>query len=49
MWLELFLCLLLAHLVADFVFQTRVSCKSKAENHWRSVYHYAHSVICQQS
>ena len=45
MWLELFLCLLLAHLVADFVFQTRVSCKSKAENHWRSVYHYAHSVI----
>ena len=31
MWIELFLCLLLAHLVADFVLQTSASCKSKAD------------------
>lgn len=35
MWVELFLCLLLAHLVADFVLQTTASCKSKAEKHWQ--------------
>lgn len=29
MWIELFFCLLLAHLVADFVLQTSASCKSK--------------------
>lgn len=45
MWLELFLCLLLAHLVADFVFQTSASCKSKAEKHWRSVHQYLHALI----
>lgn len=45
MWLELFLCLLLAHLVADFVFQTFASCKSKAEKHWRSVHQYLHALI----
>ena len=45
MWLELFLCLLLAHLVADFVFQTSASCKSKAEKHWRSLHQYLHALI----
>ena len=45
MWLELFLCLLLAHLVVDFVFQTSASCKSKAEKHWWSVHQYLHALI----
>ena len=45
MWVELFLCLLLAHLVADFVLQTSASCKSKVEKHWRSVHHYFHAGI----
>lgn len=43
MWIELFLCLLLAHLVADFGLQTSSSCKSKGEKHWRSVHHYIHA------
>ena len=43
MWLELFLCLLLAHLVADFVLQTGKSCKSKADNKWRSPYQFLHA------
>ena len=38
MWVELFLCLLLAHLVADFVFQTKASCQKKAEQGWHSPY-----------
>ena len=45
MWIELFICLLLAHLVADFVFQTSASCKSKAEKHGRSVHQYIHALI----
>lgn len=45
MWLELFLCLLLAHLVADFILQTSASCKSKAEKHARSVHQYIHASI----
>ena len=45
MWIELFLCLVLAHLVADFVFQTSASCKSKAEKHWRSGHQYLHALI----
>lgn len=45
MWIDLFLCLLLAHLVADFGLQTSASCKSKAENHWRSVHQYIHAGI----
>lgn len=45
MWIDLFLCLLLAHLVADFGLQTSASCKSKAENHWRSVHQYLHTGI----
>ena len=40
---ELFLCLLLAHLVADFVLQTNKSCKSKADNKWRSPYQFLHA------
>lgn len=43
MWIELFLCLLLTHLVSDFVLQTSASCKSKAEKHWRSVHQYIHA------
>ncbi len=39
------MCLLLAHLVADFVFQTTASCKSKAEKHWRSGHQYLHALI----
>lgn len=45
MWIELFLCLLLAHLVADFGLQTSSSCKSKAQKHWRSVHQYIHAGI----
>lgn len=45
MWIELFLCLLLAHLVADFVLQTAKSCKHKREYKWRSGCHYCHAAI----
>lgn len=45
MWLELFLCLLLAHLVADFVLQTFKSCKQKRDKKWGSAFHYCHAVI----
>ena len=45
MWIELFLCLVLAHLVADFVFQTSASCRSKVEKHWRSGHQYLHALI----
>lgn len=45
MWVDLFLCLLLAHLAADFVFQTAKSCKNKREKKWRSAYHYCHAAI----
>lgn len=45
MWLELFLCLVLAHLVADFVLQSNKMCKDKAEKKWKSVYHYCHAVM----
>jgi hypothetical protein len=45
MWIELFLCLFLAHLVADFVLQTNKICKDKAEKKWLSPYHYAHAVV----
>lgn len=43
MCVELFLCLLLTHLVADFVLQTDKSCKSKADNKWRSPYQFIHA------
>lgn len=45
MWIELFLCLVLAHLVADFALQTNKICKNKAEKKWRSSYHYGHAVV----
>ena len=45
MWVDLFLCLLLAHLVADFVLQTSSSCRNKAEKHERGVHQYVHAFI----
>ena len=45
MWLELFLCLVLAHMVADFVLQSNKVCKDKAEKKWKSAYHYVHALI----
>ena len=45
MWIELFICLMLAHLIADFVLQTSHSCQSKAEKHERSVHQYIHALI----
>ncbi len=45
MWVELFLSLVLAHLVADFVLQTEKSCKDKRERHWKSPHHYVHALI----
>lgn len=45
MWLEMFLCLVLAHLVADFLLQTNKICKNKAEKKWKSPYHYGHAVV----
>ena len=43
MYKELFLVLVLAHLVADFMLQTGKSCKSKADNKWRSPYQFIHA------
>lgn len=45
MWIEIFLCLLLAHLVADFVLQTNKICQDKAEKKWRSAHHYGHAAV----
>ena len=45
MWLALFLCLVLAHLVADFVLQSNKVCIDKAEKKWKSCYHYVHALI----
>jgi len=45
MWIELVLCLVLAHLVADFMLQTGSSCKDKKERHWKSSHHYVHALI----
>ena len=45
MWIELFLCLLLAHLVADFMLQTAKSCKHKREYKWHSGCHYGHAAV----
>lgn len=45
MWVEMFLCLLLAHLVADFVLQTNKICKGKTAKKWRSRYHYEHAMV----
>ena len=45
MWIELFLGLLVAHLLADFALQTRRGCKDKVERKWRSPYHYGHALV----
>lgn len=45
MMIELFLSLVLAHLVADFVLQTGKTCKDKKERHWKSLHHYVHALI----
>lgn len=45
MWIELFLSLLVAHLLADFALQTRRGCKDKVERKWRSPYHYGHALV----
>jgi hypothetical protein len=45
MWVSLFLCLVLAHLIADFALQTSKSCKHKRDKKWGSAYHYSHAVI----
>ena len=43
--MKLFLCLLLVHVVADFVLQNNKACREKIEKKWRSWYHYAHALI----
>lgn len=45
MWVELFLCLVLAHLLADYVFQTDKICRQKIDNKWRSPYQYGHAFV----
>lgn len=45
MWVELFLCLVFAHLVADFVFQTDKICRHKIDNKWKSPYQYGHAFV----
>ena len=41
----MFLCLVLAHLVVDFVLQTNKICKDKSVKKWRSRYHYGHAMV----
>ena len=43
--IALFMNLLLAHLVGDFVLQTGKTCTDKQEKHWRSPFHYIHAAI----
>ena len=45
MWVNLFLYLLLAHLISDFALQTSKVCKHKRDKKWGSVYHYFHAII----
>lgn len=45
MLVELFLCLLFAHLMADFALQTSKSCRCKREKKWRSGWHYVHAAM----
>ncbi len=45
MWLELFVCLFLAHLMADFVLQNNRICKDKVERKWRSPNLYVHVIV----
>ena len=44
MMLELFLSLVLAYLVADFVLQTGKTCKDKQERRWKSLHQYVHAL-----
>ena len=43
--IELYFCLVLAHLTADFVLQTERTCEDKKERHWKSLHHYVHALI----
>lgn len=45
MWIELFLCLFLAHQIADFALQTSKTCRHKLEYKWRSGCHYGHATL----
>lgn len=45
MIMELFLVLLLAHLLSDFAFQTSNTCASKARKHERSIHQYIHAGV----
>lgn len=45
MWVELFLCLLLAHIVADFFLQTKNSCARKKESKWYGPHPYFHGLV----
>ena len=45
MWVDLFLYLVLAHLISDFVLQTNAICENKADKKWRSPYQYVHLVV----
>ena len=45
MWVKLFLCLLLAHLISDFALQTSKTCESKRVKRWSSGWHYVHAAI----
>lgn len=45
MIMNLFLNLVLAHIVGDFVLQTGETCKDKREKHWHSWHHYSHAVL----
>ena len=45
MIIKFFILQLLAHLVSDFYLQTETSCKSKADNAFKSRHLYIHSVI----
>ena len=44
MMMELFLSLVLAHLVADFVLQTGKTCEDKKERNWKSPHQYVHAL-----
>lgn len=45
MWLNMFLCLLLAHVVTDFILQNEKTCREKVEKKWCSLHHYAHALL----
>lgn len=45
MWIDLFLCLLFAHLLADFVFQTNKTCRIKKEKKLCGPHLYFHALL----